>query len=188
MKTEQMIARVIGLEEAKKGVLLFHTDYGMLVFHGDTTSKTMYHYEAFCQDKYMKDRMIVLSDDTRCTKDVILDIMHDTFKDRFHDVTCGLNGILVVNSEKDFQRGLLHIETHDTSDTRFEGCVLKDEIAFSIDNQNIIVINTAILNTMESDEDYRKALTSALTEQVVHMVRNANHILTEEEKANIIAA
>ena len=184
MKTEKMIARVMEMEGNDKGVLLFHTDEGMLCFHGDTKHKSMYRYETFCRDEYLTNRIFLNPkvNNPKFTPMLVIDALKEVCGDMYHEIIAPLNGIVVIENKEDFRNLIWEVETYDSSESKFDGVEYSLDLVRCLPEHNMLVVNLA---TFYRDESPR--LSEALRPALIELTAAGNHILTEEEHAKVKA-
>ena len=184
MKTETMIARVMNMEEANQGVLLFHTNEGMLCFHGATKHKTMYRYEAFCKDEHLQDRIFLNPkvNDPKFTPDLVINALKTVCGDMYHEIIAPINGIVVIENEEDFRNLIWSVETYDSSDSKFDGVEYSLDLVRGLPEHNMLGINLATFYRKDSP-----SLSDALRPALLALTEAGNYILTEEEQARVKA-
>lgn len=192
MNTSEILSRCIAQEESDDGIILFHTQEGILMYDNNKDGNVFYRYGSFCRDKDIKPLIIIgnAAKERGVTADKILAVLRNAFGDRFEDAVCTMNGLFIVSNEEEFFDAFNNIETYQNDQIRemYSWDDLEEKVGVMLFHHNVCVVNEHLISETaneiadefaSADTCYWRGIAQTVIHEVRHLMLDTNKCLTE---------
>lgn len=196
MNSNQILQKLVGLEESNDGLILLPFQVGTLFLNYGDETKTMYRYEAFMKDDDMKSLIHIgpVAESRGVTYERVIQVLKAAFKDKYYDALCTLNGLVVCDTDEEFVAAMnkIHTYTDDILTEWYNWDDYEDFLGHMLGTHKIIVINSdCIMRAAQeiADSDpcetvsvvYWRGVAQTIIHEAAHLMMDTNLCLDKED-------